>query len=248
MSLFSRHRAPLLFAHRGASADFPENTLASFREAVRQGCDAIELDLQLTADGRFVAAHDRNLRRVSGHEVVVEDTAFHVLRHLNVSRRFPGSGRMVVPSLEEVFDEVPPDVPLNLDLKRRRANRERYADLLSREIAGRKNVLLSGFHWRLLAAIRRRLPSVEMMPAVHRRFAAALKFAASIDAPAIAAHRGFLRPRFVRAAAARGIEVLAFTVNDPAEARRLLRLGISGFFTNSPGRLRREIEAGARPS
>src|SRR5258708_35924652 len=104
VSVFSRSRAPLIFAHRGASGDLPENTLASFREAVRQGADGVELDLQLTADDRLVAAHDRSLRRVSGHSVTVEDTAFHVLRHLSASRRVPSFGRIVIPSLDEICD------------------------------------------------------------------------------------------------------------------------------------------------
>ncbi len=244
MSFFSRNRAPFLLAHRGASGETPENTLASFLEAVRQRADAIELDLQLTSDGHFVASHDRNLRRVSDHAVVVEDTAFHVLRHLSVSRRFPGSRRLVIPSLEEIFDAIPPEFPLNLDLKCRRAGRKRFAEHLVRAIEGRKRLLLSSFNWALLAEIRRRLPAIEMMPAVHRRFAGSLRFAEAVGAPAVAAHHGFLRGRFVRAASARRLDVLAFTVNNASEARRLLHLGVSGFFTNFPAKLREELERG----
>ena len=229
---------PLIFAHRGASGELPENTLAGFREAMRQRADAIEIDIQLTSDGHFVSSHDRNLGRVSGHTVVVEDTAFHVLRHLSVARRFPALGRVVIPSIEEIFDAIPPEIPLNLDLKCRRAGRRRFADLLVRRIEGRERLLLSSFNWGLLAEIRRRMPGIDTMPAVHRRFSGALRYAAAVGAPAIAAHHRFLRRRFVRAASARKLAVLAFTVNDVREARRLLRLGVSGFFTNFPGRLR----------
>ncbi|MGH9442057.1 MAG: glycerophosphodiester phosphodiesterase [Thermoanaerobaculia bacterium] len=242
MSFFSRNRAPFILAHRGASGEFPENTLASFREAVRQRADAIELDLQLTSDGHLVASHDRNLRRVSGHAVVVEDTAFHVLRHLSVSRRFPGLGKIVIPSLEEIFEALPPEFPLNLDLKCRRAGRRRFADALARRIEGRGHLLLSSFNWVLLGEIRRRLAGVEIMPAVHRKFGGAVRFAESANAPAVAAHHKFLRRRFLRAADAKNLAVLAFTVNDSAEALRLLRLGVSGFFTNFPRRLRAGLQ------
>jgi glycerophosphoryl diester phosphodiesterase len=241
VSVFSWSRTPLIFAHRGASAELPENTLSSFREAVRQRADAVEIDLQLTADDRLVAAHDSSLRRVSGHTVVVEDTAFHVLRHLSVSRKFPSSRRIVLPSLEEVFDALAPEIPLNLDLKCRRAGLRRFASVLVRSIEGRKNLVLSSFNWELLAEVRKRLPECELMPVVHRRFAAVLKTADSLEAPAIAAHHRFLRGRFVGEAASRNQAVLAFTVNEPREARRLLRLGVSGFFTNSPERLRNEL-------
>jgi glycerophosphoryl diester phosphodiesterase len=79
------------------------------------------------------------------------------------------------------------------------------------------------------------------MPAVHRRFAAALKAARLLDASAIAGHHRFLRPGFVHAAASRGLTVLAFTVNDAREAKRLMRMGVQGFFTNFPARLRAEL-------
>ncbi len=244
VSVFARNREPLIFAHRGASGELPENTLASFREAARQGADAIEIDLQLTSDDRLVAAHDRSLRRVSGHTVVVEDTAFHVLRHLSVSRRFPAARRMVLPSIEEIFEAVGPEVALNLDLKCRRAEIRRYSDVIARSLEGRDNIVLSSFRWELLAELRRRLPACELMPAVHRRFAPALRTARLLRAPAIAAHHGFLRPGFLRAAISRGHAVLAFTVNDAGEAKRLMRRGISGFFTNFPGRLREELARG----
>ena len=241
MSVFSRSRAPLIFAHRGASGSLPENTLASFREAVRQGADALEIDLQLTADGRFVAAHDRSLRRVSGHSVPVEETAFGVLRHLSVTHGFPASSRIVLPSLEEVLDVFGPEITLNLDLKCRRAGLHRYADAFVRAIGGRRSLVLSSFRWELLAELRPRLPSCDIMPAVHRRFAGALVTARRLGSPAIAAHHGFLRPRFVRQAASLGYSVLAFTVNDAHEARRLMHLGVSGFFTNFPARLRADL-------
>lgn len=208
---------------------------------MKQGADAVELDLQLTADDRLVAVHDRSLRRVSGHTVLVEDTAFHVLRHLSVSRRFPASRRIVLPSVEEIFDALPSDFPLNFDLKCRRADRKRFANILVESIQGRQNLVLSSFNWELLAEIRRRLPVSELMPAVHRRFAAALKTARALGASAIAAHHRFIRGRFVREAASRHQAVLAFTVNEEHEARRLLGLGVSGFFTNFPGRLRKEL-------
>ena len=75
-------------AHRGASRDCPENTLAAFDEALRQGCDGIEMDLQLSRDGVPVIYHDRTLTRAGGgrHRVVSRDLA--ELRTLDVGARF----------------------------------------------------------------------------------------------------------------------------------------------------------------
>ncbi len=149
----------------------------------------------------------------------------------------------MVPSLEEIFDEVPPRTTLNLDLKCRRAGRRRYAGALLGAIERRSNLVLSSFNWPLLLEVRRRTGSCRVMPAVHRRFAAAFTVAERLGAEAIAAHHRFLRGRVFREAARRKLSVFVFTVNDPREARRLLHLGAAGFYTNFPGRLRRELSA-----
>ena len=101
-------RMSLIIAHRGASADAPENTLAAFRLAWQQGADGIEGDFRLTSDGRIVCFHDDDTARVAGISLIVEETPLTKLRTLDVGawKGKPWQGERIA-SLEEVLAEVP---------------------------------------------------------------------------------------------------------------------------------------------
>ena len=78
-----------VWAHRGASAYAPENTLSAFEQAVNMKADGIELDVQLTKDGTIVVIHDETLHRVSGASGWVKDYDYDELRKINVNKHFP---------------------------------------------------------------------------------------------------------------------------------------------------------------
>jgi glycerophosphoryl diester phosphodiesterase len=78
--------APKLIAHRGASQAAPENTLAAFRLAWKEGADGIEGDFRLSKDGKIVCIHDADTKRANGAKFVVADTDSHVLRKLDVGK------------------------------------------------------------------------------------------------------------------------------------------------------------------
>ncbi len=73
---------PVIIAHRGASGDAPENTLAAFKEAWNQNADGVELDIYLTKDGRIVVLHDASTRRTAGKDLTVKDHSLEELRAL----------------------------------------------------------------------------------------------------------------------------------------------------------------------
>ncbi|MBU6283841.1 glycerophosphodiester phosphodiesterase, partial [bacterium] len=109
-------------AHRGASAECPENTLVAFRRAMELGANMIECDLQLTADGHVVVFHDWSLERTTDGSGTVRDQPLAVLRSLDAGSwkepRFAGER---VPTLEEALDATAGRVGLNLELKSLRA-------------------------------------------------------------------------------------------------------------------------------
>jgi len=233
---------PWIIAHRGACGESPENTLESFRLAVEQGADMIELDLRLTADGHLVAVHDLNLRRVAGHTVSVEDTSLNILRHLDVSYHFHrGRRRTRIPTLEEVLETIPPRFPLTLDLKCRRAGRTRYARVLARALAGRGHAIYSSFNWKLLSEVKSAIPNAPVAPMARHRVPGVLRAAETLGAASIHCQFGAVTPRLLETVAATGRPVLAYTVDDGARARRLIAAGASGVFTNYPGRIRRAL-------
>ncbi len=109
---------PEIIAHRGASADAPENTLAAIQLAWQQGADATEIDVQLTADGQLVAIHDETLLRTGGVDWSVKDCTLAKLKTRDVgSWKSPQFAGERIPTLAEVLDIVPPDKRLFIELK-----------------------------------------------------------------------------------------------------------------------------------
>src|SRR5512143_1463332 len=94
---------PVVFAHRGASAHAPENTLAAFELALAQDADAIELDVKLTADGQAVVIHDPTLNRTTGSQGSVKNMSLAELKSLDAGSYFSETYRgEKIPTLEEV--------------------------------------------------------------------------------------------------------------------------------------------------
>ena len=115
----------LIVAHRGASAHAPENTIPSFELAVRQGADAIELDVHLSADGQVAVIHDETLERTTTGSGSVASLTMDQIRSLDAGARF-GDGSFAgqglrVPTLPEVLDWLPQGVGLVIEIKARTA-------------------------------------------------------------------------------------------------------------------------------
>ncbi|WP_305781680.1 glycerophosphodiester phosphodiesterase family protein, partial [Brucella sp. CMUL 018] len=93
-----------IWAHRGASAYAPENTLPAFEMALQMGADGVELDVQRSADGQVVVIHDETLNRTSNGVGKVVDQSFEQLRQCDFSNRFAGRRNVKIPTLREVLD------------------------------------------------------------------------------------------------------------------------------------------------
>ncbi len=114
---------PLVIAHRGWSGRYPENTLEAFRAAVQAGADGIELDARLSKDGHVVVMHDRAVDRTTDGRGPVGAFTLAELKRLDAGAWFGPSFRrragLRVPTLDEVFDAVPRDCLVNIELKAR---------------------------------------------------------------------------------------------------------------------------------
>ena len=132
----------LVLGHRGYSAKYPENTLLAFKKAIEAGADGIELDVWLTKDGEVVVIHDETVDRTSNGSGRVKEMTLEELKALDF-----GSGEKI-PTLEEVFEAVPEDAIVNVELK------DVEAVPKAAEIIGRNNperVIVSSF---LIDALR----------------------------------------------------------------------------------------------
>lgn len=235
---------PWIIGHRGAAGEALENTLESLALAVAQGADMVEMDLQLSGDGELVLFHDWELGRLAGRAGVVEELTAVELGTVELRVTIGGAPRRGrIATAAEGLDSLPPELPINLELKRRRAPRARFAEALAGLLEGRPQALVSSFDWELLAAVRARLPRQPLAPLGRRGRRELLAVGERLGAWSLHCHRRMAGRLLTRAARRAGRPVLSFTVNRPRLARRLLRRGVAGLFTDHPGRLRAALEA-----
>lgn len=244
-----------IWAHRGASAHAPENTLPAFELAVRQGAQGVELDVQRTADGTVVAIHDETVDRVSDGMGRVVDLTLAQLRSLDLRPATDhgadgASGRdgtaypepVRVPTLAEVLDLLAPTgLRVNVELKN---GLEPYPGLeedveavvRASRLAGEaaERVVYSSFNHRSLLRLRElgtRVPlGVLHVEALVRPW----EYAASFGARALHPMAAAVLPEEIEQAHAAGIAVHVWTVDDPQLVRRLAGWGVDAVITNQP--------------
>lgn len=242
-----------LYAHRGASAERPENTMPAFERAMEVGVDALEMDVHLTRDGHFVVAHDESTQRTTGARLAWRELDLEAARRLDAgwgfvgkdgTRPFAGKGISV-----STFDEVLhafPRVHINVDLKGDDSVAP-MLDLLRRHDAEGR-VTLASFQTSTAIRVRRagyagetalsqyEVATMFAMPALLWR---QLPFTGS--AAQIPTHQGplrFDRAPFIAKCHSVGLRVDFWTIDDVTEAQRLLELGADGIMTNDPAALK----------
>jgi glycerophosphoryl diester phosphodiesterase len=244
-----------IIAHRGASADAPENTLAAFRLAWRQEADGIEGDFRLTSDGRIVCIHDDVTARVAGTSLIVEHTPLAVLRTLDVGawkgKRWQGER---IASLEEVLAEVPAGKQVVVELKAGPEIVKPLADALKRAPIPAENVLVISLVDATVAECKRRLPTVrchwlsgyeqrsngDWWPSADEVIATVRRLGA--DGFGSESKPEHFDAEFVQRLRTSGIdEFHVWTVDDPAVARLYAELGAWGITTNQPELIRAEL-------
>jgi glycerophosphoryl diester phosphodiesterase len=241
-----------VIAHRGASGSAPENTLVAFDLAIRQGADAIELDVRLTADGVPVVLHDATLDRTSDSRGPLAALTLARLREVDAgagftldrgrSHPFRGGG-VRIPALVEVLREFS-RIPILVEVKEPAAG-EAVRRVILEEGAADRCVLASEHH----AALTRFREPPFVVAASGTEIGALYRAVffrrvpASVGYRALSVperHRGLRVPTrsFVAAARGLGCPVHVWTVNDPASAARLWASGVAGIVTNVPDVIR----------
>lgn len=230
-----------LYAHRGASAKLPENTLAAFQRGLEDGADALELDIHRTADGHFVVAHDPDGRRVAGEAAEIRRLTLAEVRGWRLQGA-PPAPETRVPLLTEVLDAFP-GVPMSIDLK---PNDPSMVPPLLEELAahdGERRVTLASFHDRLLPLVRRRgwrgrtalsrfeVAALRLLPA---GLAARLIHADAVQIPRRTAGLRLDGRRFIAACRRLGLRLDYWVVNDAVEAEELLAAGATGLMSDDP--------------
>lgn len=241
-----------LYAHRGASAELPENTLPAFQRAVDLGVDALEMDVHLTRDGHLIVAHDPTSLRTTGAHHAWADLDLAQVAQLDAGWGFvaPDGARpyantgVRVPRFEEVVTTFS-RIHLNVDLKCHSAV-EPALSLVAR-LGAFGRITLASFRLGTLVDVRKRgyrgetslsrieIASLLAMPAILWRQLPWTGVAAQV--PVRQGYLRFDRKPFIAKCHSLGLRVDFWVIDDRAEAARLLDLGADGIMTNDPAAL-----------
>lgn len=232
---------PIIFAHRGASAYAPENTLAAFELALRQGADAVELDTKLTADGQVVVIHDQTLDRTTPKQGKVRDFTLSDIRKLDAGSHFDIAFKgEQIPTLEEVLKAIGQLTFVNIEI----ANYATITDELPFKVANivkrlhlGHRVMFSSFNPLALIRARKILPDTPVgllaLPGKYgwgaRSWPGTLLGYQSI-------HPDYrdVTPSLVKKAHQKGRYVFVYTVNQSEDMLRLFQMKVDGIFTDDP--------------
>ena len=238
-----------LIAHRGASYDAPENTLAAVSLAWEHAADGVEVDIRLSRDSRIVVVHDDNTKRTGGKDGLVADQTLDELKALDAGtwRGERWSGERI-PTLSEVLATVPRSKRLLIELKcDHRVLPELERDLTRADLGAEQTVLI-GFDLATMAAAKRTFPErpalwlCEVQAGRSDATDELIRQArcAGVDGLNVAVSPA-VDSTFVRSVRAADMRLYAWTVNDPEEARRLAGLGIDAITTDRPKWLRDQL-------
>ncbi|MCR5155002.1 MAG: glycerophosphodiester phosphodiesterase [Lachnospiraceae bacterium] len=238
---------PLVWAHRGACGYAPENTLLSFKKAIELGADGIELDVQLTKDDVMVICHDETVDRTSDGTGWIKDLTFAELRKLNFNKTFPEQGRATIPTLEEVYALIKPtNLTINVELKTGIVfykDLERKVIELTEKMGMADRVIYSSFNHYSCVKIHELRPEtyvgflyadgpIDMAPYAKKHGANALH-------PAL---YNLQFPNYMQDAAANGLDVNVWTVNEPEHIGLCAKMGVHAIITNYPDRVKEIIK------
>lgn len=244
-----------IVAHRGASAEAPENTLPAFRLAWKQSADAIEGDFFLSRDGQVVCIHDRSTKKLADRDVDVSKSTLAELRTLDVGKwkaaRWTGTR---IPTIAEVLATVPTGKRIFIEIK----SGPEILPALAREIraSGRRDdqLVIISFNEKVIASAARQLPRLKRIwvssfkqdrltgswsPTLDQLIATAKRVHA--DGVDVQAVDEVVNAALVDAVHAAGLEFHVWTVNDPAQARRLSAMHVDSITTDRPQLIRETL-------
>lgn len=242
-----------LYAHRGASAERPENTMPAFERAIEIGVDAIETDVHLTRDGHVIVSHDETAARMTGAQRAWADMTLEDTQRLDAgwgfiardgSRPFAGKG-ITIPTFDELLSAFP-DARINVDLKGARSVDPMLELVRKHDAADR--VTLATFQTATAVTVRRRgyagetalsqgeVATLVTLPAALWRQLPFTGTAAQLPPKHGPMH--FDRAAFIDKCHAIGLRIDFWVIDDASEARRLLDLGADGIMTNDPAAIR----------
>lgn len=239
-----------IIAHRGASHDAPENTLAAIRLGWEQQADGTEVDVHLSRDNQIIVMHDANCRRTTGFDGAIANlTADELLKLDAGSWKSPEFKGEPVPTLEQALALLPPEKYFVVEIKSHdHALIPVLQELLARRAIEPEQLVLIGFDYELMKAVKATLPQYSVLWLCGLLVGKPLE---ELIALCHAAHFEGLNlssswpidEAFVRQVKAAGLKLYVWTVDDLETAFALTKAGVDGITTNKPQWLREQLAA-----
>lgn len=225
-----------IFAHRGYSAFFAENTMGAFLEAEKAGADGIELDVQLTKDGEIVVIHDETVDRTTSGTGFVKDFLFKDIIKLNANKK--GVKKEPIPTLKEVLEWLKnTKLVCNIELKNGLIAYEGMEEKVIRLVRafGLSNrIIFSSFNHYSIVYSYRIAPEIETAPLFLEGLYMPWIYAQSIRAKGIHPNHAAVSDQVIVNTMANGIAVRPYTVNKDADMHRLFNINCTAFITDDP--------------
>lgn len=229
------------FAHRGSLTEAPENTIPSFKYALKHGAQAIELDVQLSKDNHLIVWHDATFSRFNKNETRRLNTyTLEEIKQINVGEMFPNITEPISPAtLEEVLAICPPDVTLNIEIKNipliHQGIEKALFDCLHTHNR-LENIIVSSFDHVALQNFQQLAPKVRLGMLFYYRILNPWSYAqqSGLNIYSIHPNNIYTDRLFIEKCRQHGFHVYPFTVNSTQRYHELIEFGVSGVFSDAP--------------
>jgi glycerophosphoryl diester phosphodiesterase len=234
----------MIIAHRGASHDAPENTIASVNLAWEQGADAAEVDVHLSKDKRIMVIHDADTKRTTGNMMKIRESQSPALRSLDAScgmEKFRGER---IPFLEEVMATIPDGRVLFIEVKTGKVIIP-YLSALLRDFPEKTKIRVISFDFEVCSMMKKEIPAIPVywlhytLSGSYRSKWISRAGEAGLDGLSFR-YKG-LSKDYVQAVHRSGMKMFTWTIDEPDDAASLIENEIDGITTNRPGWLRDQL-------
>lgn len=230
----------IIIGHRGASGEYAENTRTAFEQALKLKLEMLEFDVHLTKDQVVVVNHDYTMTRQTGVNRVIRDSNYDQLRSLNMANYRPGAAAEQILTLDQVFEIVPPEVMLNVEIK----NLPFYGNAIVEPVLEtiqrhnrQSSVLLSSFDHNLLADIARCQPEIKIGVLTYANLLNIEDYITrnlGFEVYSVHLNVEMANQKTVTELLDSGYQVFVYTVNSEEHYQILKEMGVSGIFTDYP--------------
>ncbi len=212
----------------------PENTIKSFKKALKLNVDIIELDVHVCKSGELIVIHDEKVNRTTNRKGLVSEKTLSELKKLDA-----GKGEKI-PTLSEVLDIIDRKAKINIELKGPKTAKpvhELIKNFTKNKGWNNSDFIVSSFYPKELIKFHKLNPKIKAGFLIQRKPNLYMKLIKKAGASSMNVSMKFVNKELIKDAHNIGLKVYVWTVNNPKDIERMKKLGVDGIFSNFPDRL-----------